>query len=177
MNKYYLKNGKEVKVGDIITYDRKMFFPELGETFTRYSLVVTESILPRLIEEGIVTIKNIDIPTNINYYVSKIEEKLGLNKGKGGVLLNTISIQYPYIAFSMLLREVAIEIDKKYDNHIKDSTELYIISTLDGRIVNVPKAKIKNYRNFSAFRTLSDAKFACSILRDYLKEMYAKKRE
>lgn len=43
---------------------------------------------------------------------------------------------------------------------------------LDGRITKANKAHIKNYRNFAAFRSVSDAKIACSIVRDVLKEMF-----
>ena len=42
----------------------------------------------------------------------------------------------------------------------------------DGRITKANKAHIKNYRNFAAFRTVEDAKTACSIVRDILKELF-----
>lgn len=78
---------------------------------------------------------------------------------------------------SMLLREVAIELDKKYEDHINNCKELYIISSMDGRIHKVPRAYIKNFRNFAAFRTKEDAKTACRILRSELKEMFKSGRK
>ena len=78
----------------------------------------------------------------------------------------------PAAAFSMVLREIAVELDKKYEDHIENSPEIYVISMLDGRITKANKAHIKNYRNFSAFRTIEDARIACRIVKPILKEMF-----
>ena len=86
--------------------------------------------------------------------------------------LNSVDTILPAAAFSMILREIAIELDKKYKDHIEKSPEIYVISMLDGRITKANKAHIKNYRNFAAFRSVSDAKIACTITRDILKEMF-----
>ena len=75
----------------------------------------------------------------------------------------------------MVLREIAIELDKKYEDHIENSPEIYVISMLDGKIAKANKAHIKNYRNFAAFRTIEDAKIACRIVKPILKEMFKNK--
>ena len=62
--------------------------------------------------------------------------------------------------------------DKKYEDHIENSPEIYVISLLDGRITKANKAHIKNYRNFAAFRTIGDAKIACNIVKELLKELF-----
>ena len=112
------------------------------------------------------------VPMCVDYYITSLAKKAGWKPEKMyGYLQNLWNIN-PSAAFSILLREVAIELDKKYEDHINNCEELFIISSMDGRIHKVPRAYIKNFRNFAAFRTEEDAKIACRILRDVLKEMF-----
>ena len=182
MKKIYLKNGKEVQLGDILTKVSKVKNPPFSESTVVQRVVVTEGTLPELIKAGIVTIakpeKSVtkaEIPMEMEYYIQKIAEKLGWKIDKVYNYLNSVDTILPAAAFSMVLREIAIELDKKYKDHIEKSPEIYIISTLDGRITKANKAHIKNYRNFAAFRTIEDAKIACRITKDILKEMFKSK--
>ena len=184
MKKFYLKNGKEVQVGDTITKVIKTKHPLLGEVTMVENVVVTEAALPKLIERGIITTSpgsDFDVDKvmsaaephmNLHYYVEKLAKKLNWKVEKMYNYLNTIDSVYPAAAFSMILREVAIELDKKYEDHIEKSPEIYVISMLDGKITKANKAHIKNYRNFAAFRSVEDAKTACSIVREILKELF-----
>lgn len=183
MKKFYLKNGKEVKIGDTITKVIKTKHPLLGEVTMVENVVVTEAALPKLIEKGIITtslgsdfdvdkVKPAESHMNLHYYVEKLAKKLNWKVEKMYNYLNTIDSVYPAAAFSMILREVAIELDKKYEDHIEKSPEIYVISMFDGKITKANKAHIKNYRNFAAFRSISDAKTACSIVREILKELF-----
>ena len=184
MKKFYLKNGKEVQVGDTITKVIKAKHPLLGEVTMTENVVVTEAALPKLIEKGIITtslgsdsdvdkvFKPAESHMNLHYYVEKLAKKLNWKVEKMYNYLNTIDSVYPAAAFSMILREVAIELDKKYEDHIEKSPEIYVISMLDGKITKANKAHIKNYRNFAAFRSVEDAKTACSIVREILKELF-----
>lgn len=184
MKKFYLKNGKEVQVGDTITKVIKTKHPLLGEVTMVENVVVTEAALPKLIERGIITtspgsdfdvdkvLKPAEVHMDLHYYVEKLAKKLNWKVEKVYNYLNTIDSVYPAAAFSMILREVAIELDKKYEDHIEKSPEIYVISLLDGKITKANKAHIKNYRNFAAFRSVEDAKTACSIVREILKELF-----
>jgi hypothetical protein len=183
LKKFYLKNGKEVQVGDTITKVIKTKHPLLGEVTMVENVVVTEAALPKLIEKGIITtslgsdfdvdkVKPAESHMNLHYYVEKLAKKLNWKVEKMYNYLNTIDSVYPAAAFSMILREVAIELDKKYEDHIEKSPEIYVISMFDGKITKANKAHIKNYRNFAAFRSISDAKTACSIVREILKELF-----
>lgn len=179
MEKIYLKNDKKVQIGDILVKVSKVVDPFFGGAVVQH-IVVTEDILPRLLELGIVTTTNptkstvveSEVPMELEYYIQKIAKKLGWKMEKVYNYLNSVDSILPTAAFSMVLREVAIELDKKYEDHIEKSPEIYVISTLDGRITKANKAHIKNYRNFAAFRTIEDAKIACRITRDILKEMF-----
>lgn len=180
MEKIYLKNGKEVQLGDTLTKVSKVKDPFFGEGTVVQHIVVTKEILPKLIEAGIVTstkpaktaVAESEVSMELEYYVQKIAERLGWKIEKVYNYLNSVDTILPAAAFSMVLREVAIELDKKYEDHIEKSPEIYVISMLDGRITKANKAHIRNYRNFAAFRTIEDAKIACRITRDILKEMF-----
>ena len=182
MEKIYLTNGKEVQIGDTLTKVSKVVDPFFGEGTVVQHIVVTKDILPKLLEADIVTTKpaksavvESEVPMELEYYIQKIAEKLGWKIEKVYNYLNSVDTILPAAAFSMVLREVAIELDKKYEDHIEKSPEIYVISMLDGRITKANKAHIKNYRNFAAFRSVSDARIACSIVRDILKEMFKNK--
>lgn len=179
MKKIYLKNGKEVQLGDILTKVSKVKDPFFGKGAVIEHVKVTKDILPKLIEAGIVTttipkkpVAEAEVPMELEYYIQKIAEKLGWKIEKVYNYLNSVDTILPVAAFSMVLREIAIELDKKYEDHIEKSPEIYVISMFDGRITKANKAHIKNYRNFAAFRTIEDAKIACRITKDILKEMF-----
>lgn len=179
MEKIYLTNGKEVQIGDILTKVSKVKDSLFGKGTIVQHIGVTKDILPELLEAGIVTttkptkfVAKTEVPMELEYYIQKIAEKLGWKVEKVYNYLNNIDTILPAAAFSMVLREIAIELDKKYKDHIEKSPEIYVVSMLDGRITKANKAHIRNYRNFAAFRTIEDAKTACRITSDILKEMF-----
>ena len=180
MEKFYLINGKEVQIGDTLTKVSKVKDPFFGKGTVIENVKVTKDILPNLIEAGIVTttkpvksvVKKTEVPMELEYYIQKIAEKLGWKVEKVYNYLNSVDTILPAAALSMVLREIAIELDKRYEDHIENSPEIYVISLLDGRITKANKAHIKNYRNFAAFRTIGDAKIACNIVKELLKELF-----
>ena len=179
MEKIYLTNGQEVQLGDILAKVSEVKDPVFGKGNIVQHIMVTKDILPELLEAGIVTttkpaksVVKTEVPMELEYYIQKIAEKLGWKIEKVYNYLNNVDAILPAAAFSIVLREVAVELDKKYNDHIEKSPEIYVVSLLDGRITKANKAHIKNYRNFAAFRTVEDAKIACSIVRDILKELF-----
>lgn len=186
MEKFVLKNGKEVKMGDRLVR-HGVTDTIFGKMFSVQEIIVNEETLPKLIEEGVlIPMKECphktgcpcsqgakgEIPMDMNFYIEKIAVRLGWKPEKVYNYLNSVDSILPVAAFSIVLREIAIELDKKYEDHIENSPEIYVISMLDGRITKANKAHIKNYRNFAAFRSVSDAKIACRIVKDILKEMF-----
>lgn len=162
----YLKNGEEVYVGDIFIRGDKFY-------------VACEEDIPILIENEILYTekpsdkKEVNISENdLAFYVGKIAQRLGWRHEKAAGYLNNLDSIYPAAAFTIVLREIAIELDKKYEDHISNSPEIYSISPTDGRITRLYKNSIRSYKNFAAFRTIDDAKFACKVLREVLKDMF-----
>lgn len=186
MEKFILKNGKEVKMGDKLIKHGVADTP-FGKGFIMQEIIVNEKTLPELIKVGVLTpMKECthkagclckhcakgEVPMDMNFYIEKIAVRLGWKPEKVYNYLNSVDSILPAAAFSMVLREIAIELDKKYKDHIDKSPEIYVISLLDGRITKANKAHIKNYRNFAAFRSIEDAKVACRIVKPILKEMF-----
>ena len=190
MEKFILKNGEEAKMGDKLIKHSVTNTP-LGKRLIIQEVIVNEKTLPELLKAGVLTSVGCahdtdctcrycakgEIPMDMNFYIEKIAARLGWKPEKVYNYLNSVDSILPVAAFSMVLREIATELDKKYEDHIENSPEIYVISLLDGRITKANKAHIKNYRNFAAFRTVSDAKIACSIVKDILKEMFKSKNE
>ena len=184
MKKFYLANGKEVQLGDTIYLVEEINHPIFGKGKVVEHTLVTKEVLPKLIEAGVLTVKkgadkpalpvleDGEVSMDLEFYVQKIADRLGWKIEKVYNYLNSADTILPAAAFSMVLREVAIELDKKYEDHIEKSPEIYVISMLDGKITKADKVHIKNYRNFAAFRSVNDAKIACRITRDILKEMF-----
>ena len=109
---------------------------------------------------------------DLSYYVGKVGERTGWKYEKTRNLLNKLDEIYPIAAFSLILREIAIDRDSQYVDHIEDSPEIFSITVLDGHIVQLDKRSIQNYRNFAAFRTIEDAKIACRILSPIMKDLF-----
>ena len=110
-------------------------------------------------------------PEDLEYYLNKIANRQGWDSNKMKHFMSKMfDINYA-AAFSVYLREIAIELDKKYEDHISNCNEVYVISIADGRIHKMYKAQIKNFKNFAAFRTVEDAQFACKILKHMIKYM------
>ena len=190
MEKFILKNGEEVKMGDKLIKQGVINTP-LDKRIIIQEVIVNEKTLPELLKAGVLTsvgcthdtnctcryCAKSEIPLDMNFYIEKIAARLGWKPEKVYNYLNSVDSILPAASLSMVLREIAIELDKKYEDHIENSPEIYVISLLDGRITKANKAHIRNYRNFAAFRTIEDAKIACKIVKPILKEMFKSKNE
>lgn len=76
---------------------------------------------------------------------------------------------------SILLREVAVILDRQYLDHIENSEKIYTIDMAKGEIVEVKDIhKIKNFRNFAAFRNIQDAVTAKKVLKDFMLAAFSK---
>ena len=111
-------------------------------------------------------------PLDLSYYINNLALKRGWKYEKMSGFLYCLYEINKGAAFSTILREVAIELDKKYTDHIKNSDEIYVVSMTNGHIEKMDKKFIRSYGNFAAFRTVDDAKIACLITRDLLRGMF-----
>ena len=177
MKKYVLKStGQEVSLGQRML----KFDPSKSNHFRVIEL--TEKVLENLIKGGLISVVSekedkCSCPqVNIEYYIEHLANRLNWKKDNLFKYLSTLEQINETAVFSVLLREVAIVIDKKYPDHIERSKEIYSINLLNGEIVKIKDIhKIKNFRNFAAFRSLEDALCAKHILKDFLKDLFVKR--
>lgn len=170
MKKYVVTGtNSEVRMGGIV--EVRFPFDELGIGIIKYP--VTEEIIPFLLEKGI--IEEISEPSEIDIddVVKHLASRIGWNIENLDKYLDNLYKIYPAAVFSIILRELAIIMDEKYPDHINKSKEIWSISTLNGEIVRVKNLnKIKNFKNFAAFRTLEDALKAKKIMKRALEDLF-----
>ena len=167
----FVKTGKEVEMGNTFAFEMNSAYSFMPF----YTVVVCEESIPFLIKEGIIKeVENEEIPTEPYFYIKHLADRIHWNVENLRKYLSSLYTVYPAAVFSIMLREVAIVLDEKYDNHIKNSKEIYVISSLNGEIIIKIKDlnKIKNFKNFAAFRTLEDAITAKKILEEPMKQLF-----
>lgn len=175
MKKWILKNGEEVKVGDAIAMEVKYVTP-IGELETLVPIELTEDTIPVLLEKGIIAEVEPSIPPvykDLLYYIERLSKKLGWKMPKTLNYLNVMIGIYPMAVINILLKEIAIEFDKKYKDHIRNSPEIYVISTLDGEVHSLDKQAIKSYKNFAAFRTEEEAIEALNLIKPFFQSVFS----
>ena len=172
MNKLKLKEtGKEVKMGEKLIKVVELF----GIPVPVAQIEVNETTLPDLIKHGIVVAEgsDSDIDITIEGAVQHLANRIGWNKENLERYFNNLYKISPAAVFEIVLKEVAILLDKKYPNHINNSKEIWVINKVNGEIQKLKDlSKIKSFQHFAAFRSIEDAKIACRITRDILKEMF-----
>lgn len=170
MKKYVMTGtNSEVRVGGIV--EVRFPFDELGIGIIEYP--VTEETIPFLLEKGIIKEISEGSEIDIENVVKHLASRIGWNIENLDKYLDNLYKIYPVAVFSIILRELAIIMDEKYPDHINKSKEIWSISTLNGEIVRVKNLnKIKNFKNFAAFRTLEDALKAKKIMKRALEDLF-----
>lgn len=151
----FKKSGSAINIGDKIN-------------FGRISVIVSETNIPLLIRYNIIE----EAKLNINDYIERLSYKLKLYPSIGNLFLGSLAIVNPGVVFSLLLKEIAIEIDNRYEGHISKSPEIYCVSVLNGEIKKINKNNIHTYKHFAAFRTKEDALEAIRILKVLYQDMF-----
>lgn len=178
MKKYYDKKGEEFKVGNLAKVG--VINHETGIT-EHIITSITEGILEKAVEDGLLFCKEEEGGTHldVSYYVEHLAKRIGWKvENLENYLSNLYSI-YPAAVFSVILREIAIVLDKKYPDHIEKSKEIWCISTSSGRIQKMSAAqreRVVNFKNFAAFRNLQDALCAKHILKVPMKDLFSKNK-
>lgn len=171
----FVDNGQPCNIGDFIQFD--------NSNDASINILITMHVLNLLIEHGIVVevsqneeqskeeIKKITNP-NLNTVIDNISRITEWKSMKVANILDKLTEVNRAAVITLALKIIAVELDKKYKDHISNSPEIFVLSMLDGKIHSICKSQIKNFKNFAAFRTLEDAQFACNILKDELERMF-----
>ena len=167
------KSGKEINLGDKILIVGAVNTP-VGMIKAQKIVTVTKELMSKFIKDGKVNVvEEKDTDKIWSNAIESLSKKTNWKEEKLLNILTTLHLANPWAATQMVLREIAIELDKKYDDHINKSEKIYAISPQDGRIHEINKKTVKNYKAFPAFRSIEDAKIACSLIREHLKSIFS----
>lgn len=181
MNRFFIKDTKEEvflgkplkitlsKSGVTQHIEANPCTPELMTYLINLGVVVTSSDKPKYANPH-------GISLSVKYYVAKLARKMNLKFEVCEAMLGNIASYSPITVISLLAKQISIELDQHYDGHIRDAEHIFVLSTVDGTITEIPaKARVEtNYRNFAAFRSLEDANLAYSILSNLYNEAFRK---
>ena len=104
--------------------------------------------------------------------IDKLAAKLNWKPEKLLNILDKLKEVNVAVTFSLILKQIAIELDKKYEDHIMNSPELYCISVFDGTVCKISPSATGNYANMALFRSEEDAKIAIEALKPIYKSMF-----
>lgn len=167
--KFILKStGEPVKIGDFITKKTINTFSN-GNSIVTSTFVLTEKAFDKLLKKGVI-VKDTKNTNNtetkdIKYYMYKVGKKLGYNEQESIKFFNILKTFNIGAAIKLISKEIAIDLDKKYTDHISNAKHLFCISLFDATIIEI-SPDIKNYNVIALFRNKEDAEFAVSILKN-----------
>lgn len=101
------------------------------------------------------------------YYIGVLSKQLGFySDDSTRALLQNINKFSPGALMSMLLMTIAKELDLNHAGHISTCSEVYVYSTVNGKIgvistKNISKA---SFKYFAAFRSKEEAVFAIKLV-------------
>lgn len=170
MKQYFdLKTGKEV----FLNKPYEVSIKENGYTTSFKTSQLTEPMADMLVSNGILANKcPFKIPTNFDYYVAKLAKKLNISLEECETMLNCLMSYAPSSVFSLLAKQVALELDSKYDDHIGKSKELFGIELSTGNIIPIKVTANSYLKNITLFRSAKDALFAINVLKPVYIRMY-----
>lgn len=143
-------------------------FDTIKEHIDPETAKVIEENMDKIVEEA----KRIELTASPSYYISRLAEKHGWKPEDMDKYLRKLYTISKGAVFTLILREIAVALDEKYDDHIRNSEEIYVVDLTNGHIGKTDKKLIKDYRYFAAFRNMEDARFACHVMKSYLRDMY-----
>lgn len=102
---------------------------------------------------------------NPQHYLKNIQRVLGFNEQETILFLRRIYALYPGAFINVVLRLIAVELDKRYEDHIYDTGTVWVFNTIDSKIYPVEVADIKQaaFRYFAAFRSKEEAVFGIKM--------------
>ena len=181
MNRFFIKDtkeevflGKPLKItlskGGVTQHiEANPCTPELMAYLINLGVVITSSDKPKYPNPH-------GISLSVKFYVAKLAKKMNLKFEVCEAMLGNIASYSPITALSLLAKQISLELDQHYEGHIRNAEHVFVLSTVNGTITEIPsEARADtNYRNFAAFRSLEDANLAYSILSHLYNEAFIK---
>jgi hypothetical protein len=161
--------GKEVKFGEVVTFEKK-------EPLYEWKIKVTldPHIAEDLIEGGLIKIEE---EIDFSDVIDSLVERYNISHDYFDIIVSWLEKSNVGALLNIYLREVAMMLDDKYEDHISKSEKLFVVDSTNGVIKEIPKDNIITYNTFAAFRTYEDALLACKALKPVFKGIYGKKQK
>ena len=172
MKKYFIKD-KEVKLGETISFE-DVKKSEGWTTITTHTFTFTEDYVEYLLQNGYLRVEEEKLPTPqemLEIVLNRVSKKLKMERAEGRNFINKVFTLNPSSAFSLLLKEIAVVLDKQYPDHISEVNTIYIFNAASGKIQQV-RNNLGCYKAFAAFRTREDIDLALSTLEGWVKHIY-----
>ena len=166
----FKESGKEVKFGDFI-YE---LYETGGYHFIGKKYMLTKENLKDFVDKGILVVEEDTL--TIEKVVEHIANRIGWKPENVEKYLNNLYNISKSALFEILLKELAIMFDKKYKGHISECKEVWVFSRVTGTVDKISTCNVKNFKNFSAFRTYEDISLAMRILSKAVKELYGEQK-
>lgn len=173
-DKFITKEGKKVSLGEPLSITDTLKKKGVKTTYIFRSDKLTSLQARILVMKGMLKEeKEPKVPT-IDEAVALISTWLMGTPHAKDTAKEFLTAMPSYAGFSVVLRALAVLIDRKYPDHINnaDVDKYFTIDMTNGRVCEVPKGRIKNFRNFAAFRSIDDIKIATKVLRPFIKELW-----
>lgn len=172
MIKYYLKsNGQEVKVGDTIKVSSQTNTP-FGVGTTTIHVTMTQDLIPMLLEHDVIEKRETSEKKDLKHYIRRVARRFDMTFPEAESMLSTFVEAEPVVAFTMLLKEISLHMNKDVD--ISKLPKVYVVSTVNGKVCEIQKKDIKTYAHFAAFKSKEQAYEALELLKGLHQHMYGK---
>lgn len=170
MKKYFdLETGREV----FLNKPYEISIKEDGYVTSFKTNQLTEPMADMLVSNGILTNQYTPkIHTDYDYYVAKLAKKLNVSHEDCGIMLNCLIAYAPATVFSLLAKQIALELDARYEGHIGKSKELFGVELTTGHIIPIKITESSHLKNIALFRSVDDALFAISVLKPVYTRMF-----
>jgi hypothetical protein len=170
MEQYFnIKTGEEV----VLNKPFKTSISVDGYTTSFETSCLSQPMADMLVKNGLLSNKKPNaVPTEFNYYVHKLAKKLKVSYEDCCTILQCLEEYAPATVFSLLAKQIALELDNKYDGHIGKSKELFGVELTTGCIIPITIKPTSSLKNVALFRSVDDTMFAINILKPIYNRMY-----
>ena len=173
---FYTKEGNRIELNKPFN----ILIP-VGDRDITVTIMTSEiSHLEKLAQTGFISVERKKEDSQKTELLKELKKSLleKLPEGTEMEHLDTLMEIYeeinPTAFFQMLLKELAVIMDRKYEDHIKKCNGIYFFDLLRGKIMHVPVTEKLNFRIFSAFRTKEDIREALHLLQSLIRKIYGK---
>ena len=179
MYKYYASDsGKEVKVGDVLTLTASdhpasltMNIQDEGDL----EILFKHDVLIRKEEKP----KQQSKPISVTYEraIERIADRVGWKKEKVKGYIDNLRVINPVAALNVVLRELAMEFDRKYPDHISECDKIWVFEVTHGTVKTLKNNNVHPlyFSGFAAFRTFLELVEALEVCDPILGQIYGVK--